>query len=142
MLWYFDGCPNWQLVHQRLRDLGVEPALERVDTAEDAERLRFVGSPTALFRRPRPVRSRGGCRLRADVSSLPDARRAGGQSDGGAVARSVSDDLADDRAPVAPTPLGEFFKAQLGASSRHRDAARTPLPAPADLTERRVAKDV
>jgi hypothetical protein len=26
----------------------VEPVLERVETAEDAERLRFIGSPTIL----------------------------------------------------------------------------------------------
>jgi len=28
---------------------GVEPILERVETAEDAERLRFIGSPTILL---------------------------------------------------------------------------------------------
>ena len=38
-------------LHQALRAEGmasVEPILERVETAEDAERLRFVGSPTIL----------------------------------------------------------------------------------------------
>lgn len=54
-LQYFEGCPHWQTVHDRLRDAlreegmaGVEPVLERVETAEDAERLRFIGSPTIL----------------------------------------------------------------------------------------------
>ncbi len=52
---YFDGCPNWQTAYERLRrvmreeGLSVEPVLERVETAEDAERLRFVGSPTILL---------------------------------------------------------------------------------------------
>lgn len=52
---YFEGCPHWQTAHDRLREAlraegmgDVEPVLERVETAEDAERLRFVGSPTIL----------------------------------------------------------------------------------------------
>jgi hypothetical protein len=52
---YFEGCPHWQTAHDRLRDAlraegmaDVEPVLERVETAEDAERLRFIGSPTIL----------------------------------------------------------------------------------------------
>lgn len=54
-LLYFDGCPHWRTVHDRLRGAlraegmaDVEPILERVETAEDAERLRFIGSPTIL----------------------------------------------------------------------------------------------
>lgn len=52
---YFDGCPNWQTAYDRLRQvireegLVVEPILECVDTQDDAERLRFVGSPTILI---------------------------------------------------------------------------------------------
>ena len=53
---YFDGCPHWRIAHDRLRqalrDEGlahVEPVLELVETSEDAERLRFVGSPTILI---------------------------------------------------------------------------------------------
>lgn len=56
ILRYFDGCPNWQTAYERLRavlrDEGmaeVEPMLERVETPEDAERLRFAGSPTILI---------------------------------------------------------------------------------------------
>jgi hypothetical protein len=54
-LLYFGGCPHWQTMHDRLRDAlraegmaDIEPILERVETAEDAERLRFIGSPTIL----------------------------------------------------------------------------------------------
>lgn len=53
-LLYFDGCPNWQETDQRLRDaiavaaLDVSPEYVNVATAEDAERLRFRGSPTVL----------------------------------------------------------------------------------------------
>jgi len=53
---YFDGCPNWRTTYQRVNEvlaaLGFQDAkvaLERVETAEDAERLRFIGSPTILF---------------------------------------------------------------------------------------------
>jgi len=52
---YFEGCPHWQTMHERLREAlrteglaDVEPILELVATPEDAERLRFVGSPTVL----------------------------------------------------------------------------------------------
>jgi len=52
---YFGGCPHWRTMHDRLREAlraegmaSVEPVLERVEAAEDAERLRFIGSPTIL----------------------------------------------------------------------------------------------
>lgn len=54
-LLYFDGCPNWREAETRLgealRVVG-RPAevvtLTAVPTPEDAERLRFRGSPTIL----------------------------------------------------------------------------------------------
>jgi len=52
---YFDGCPHWRIAYDRLRQMreegliDVEPVLELVETPEDAERLRFVGSPTILI---------------------------------------------------------------------------------------------
>lgn len=53
---YFDTCPSWQTTYQRLRSVldegGLQEArieLERVETTEDADRLRFVGSPTVLI---------------------------------------------------------------------------------------------
>ena len=52
---YFEGCPHWQTAHDRLSEAlraegmtDIEPVLERVETAEDAERLRFIGSPTII----------------------------------------------------------------------------------------------
>jgi hypothetical protein len=53
---YFDGCPHWRVAFDRINEVlreegltGVEPVLELVETPEDAERLRFVGSPTILI---------------------------------------------------------------------------------------------
>ncbi len=51
---YWEGCPSHGEALARLRqaiqDEGVEASVEvvRVDTEEDAQRLRFVGSPTIL----------------------------------------------------------------------------------------------
>lgn len=53
LLW-FPGCPNWQETGARLRQAvplaGVDADVELVEvtTPEDAERLRFRGSPTVL----------------------------------------------------------------------------------------------
>jgi hypothetical protein len=53
---YFEGCPHWRIMHERLREAlrqdglaDVEPILERVETDDDAQRLRFIGSPTILI---------------------------------------------------------------------------------------------
>lgn len=52
-LLYFDGCPNWQvtetLIESLRSELGFEFDRRRVQTAEDAERLQFRGSPTVLI---------------------------------------------------------------------------------------------
>ena len=56
-LQYFDGCPNWRLAEQRLRDAlrlsGTEAVHrvvhERVETPEQAEERGFHGSPTILL---------------------------------------------------------------------------------------------
>jgi hypothetical protein len=50
-LLYFEGCPHYAELLQRLRELVVaegieEVELRRVETPEDAERERFLGSPT------------------------------------------------------------------------------------------------
>ena len=51
-LLYFDGCPNWQIADERLRELapeyGFTVAYRQVDTPEEAERVGFRGSPTIL----------------------------------------------------------------------------------------------
>jgi hypothetical protein len=53
---YFDGCPSWQTARERIRavlrelDAADTPlSLERVESPEEAERLRFLGSPTILI---------------------------------------------------------------------------------------------
>ena len=50
---YFDGCPNWQLADERLRqlqgELGFSLHYSRVETPEEAERTGFRGSPTVLI---------------------------------------------------------------------------------------------
>jgi hypothetical protein len=51
---YFEDCPNWQVLDERLRALtagraDVEIAHELISTTQDAERLGFVGSPTLLI---------------------------------------------------------------------------------------------
>jgi hypothetical protein len=51
-LLYFDGCPGYEALLPAMRELlaseGVEDEIElrSVETAEDAERERFLGSPT------------------------------------------------------------------------------------------------
>lgn len=54
---YFEGCPNWRTAEARVREAvrssgshdGVSVVLERVESDDDAQRLRFSGSPTVLF---------------------------------------------------------------------------------------------
>ncbi|PFG68179.1 hypothetical protein B0O41_3012 [Propionibacteriaceae bacterium ES.041] len=53
-LQYFDGCPNWEVLDQRLAKVldgrpDVRVVRQRVETAEDAARLRFHGAPTVLI---------------------------------------------------------------------------------------------
>jgi hypothetical protein len=52
-LLYFDGCPNWTVVNDRLtealRAVGrtdIPVVRRKVETVEDAEKVRFIGSPT------------------------------------------------------------------------------------------------
>ena len=52
-LFYFDGCPGWQVAEQRLAEAlrtagrdDVRVNRRLVETPEEAERLQFIGSPT------------------------------------------------------------------------------------------------
>ena len=50
-LQYFNGCPNWRVVGERLRELlGTNAVIEYrlVESQEDAQQLGFRGSPTIL----------------------------------------------------------------------------------------------
>ena len=47
-LLYFDGCPNVEATRQAVESVaeGVDLRMVLVETPDDAERLRFLGSPT------------------------------------------------------------------------------------------------
>ena len=49
---YFDGCPNWWVADEHLAAVGDELGFDidrrMVDTQEEAERVRFRGSPTVV----------------------------------------------------------------------------------------------
>ena len=52
---YFDGCPNWHLADERLREAlreagadGAEITYQKIETAEQAEQAAFRGSPSVL----------------------------------------------------------------------------------------------
>ena len=53
-LLFFDDCPNWRVADDRLRALArefsdVTVTHHRVETADEAERVGFRGSPTVLI---------------------------------------------------------------------------------------------
>ena len=55
-LLYFDGCPNWNVADERLREAltrvgrdGADVEHRRVSTLEEAEEAQFRGSPTVLI---------------------------------------------------------------------------------------------
>lgn len=87
---YFDGCPNWELARDRaaeaLRLIGAsnDVELRRVETIEEAEQVRFAGSPTILIdgkdRFPGAGQTAMACRLyrqepSPSVEALVDALR-------------------------------------------------------------------
>jgi len=49
-LLYFEGCPSWRVMDDRLRVLGAEFGFQHerilIDTPEAADRVGFLGSPT------------------------------------------------------------------------------------------------
>lgn len=53
-LQYFDGCPNWLLAEERLREAlasrGADHRVshQKIETPEQADEARFRGSPTIL----------------------------------------------------------------------------------------------
>jgi hypothetical protein len=72
---YFDGCPTYLKAEKTLREaleeegLDAEIELVAVNTAEEAQELRFTGSPTIrvdgedLFRAPERAEYALGCRM-------------------------------------------------------------------------------
>lgn len=95
---YFDGCPNWKVAKTRLEqaleqvDRDAAITLEQVETADEAERLGFRGSPTILIDGVDPFagaevppglscrvyRTEGGTEGSPSVSQLLTALRADG----------------------------------------------------------------
>lgn len=86
-LLYFEGCPHWQVAYERLvevlkvlgrSDVAVERKL--VESADRAEELGFVGSPTVLIDGVDPFASGGeqvglACRIyhtSTGLSGFPD----------------------------------------------------------------------
>lgn len=83
-LLYFEGCPHWSLMEERLREAlrmtGHSPAIEHVLVAspETADALRFTGSPSLLIggRDPFPSTSTDfglSCRMYSTPSGLQGA---------------------------------------------------------------------
>ncbi|TQO20995.1 hypothetical protein FB472_2657 [Rhodoglobus vestalii] len=53
-LQFFEGCPNWKVADQHIRELveefpGITVSRHLVDTVEEDERVGFRGSPSILF---------------------------------------------------------------------------------------------
>lgn len=79
---YFDGCPTYRAAEEALRRVFVEEGMEAevelvaVDNDEEAQRLRFPGSPTIrldgrdLFPAPDRENWRLGCRVYATPEGL------------------------------------------------------------------------
>jgi hypothetical protein len=100
-LLYFDGCPSYERLLPKLRELvaEVDPAseieLRRVETIEDAERERFLGSPT----------------VRVDGEDVDPG--AGGREDYGLKCRIYRSD-----GDAAPLPPEEWIHAALAGGER------------------------
>lgn len=82
---YFDGCPHWQAVLERVRlaadRVGVAVELEpvAVDTDQDVRRLAFSGSPTVLVDGRDPFATPG---RRPRLPGLRNTGRARGRTNG------------------------------------------------------------
>ncbi|HEX5565740.1 MAG TPA: thioredoxin family protein [Streptomyces sp.] len=84
-LLYFAGCPNWHLAQERLGEAlaavgrpGLEVSLRAVETDEEAQALRFPGSPTIRVNGHDPFPSTGQsygvtCRVYATPNGLSGA---------------------------------------------------------------------
>jgi hypothetical protein len=63
-LLYFEGCPNWQAADEALREVAERRGLavkhRKIETVEQAEAERFMGSPTILINGRDPFATPGG----------------------------------------------------------------------------------
>lgn len=76
---YFDGCPHWQVVVERLHEAlriadrqDADVLLEPVDTPEAAERWQFRGSPTVLMEGTDPFGGAGPVGLSCRIYDTDD----------------------------------------------------------------------
>jgi hypothetical protein len=80
-LLYFDECPHWRAADENVRaalsqsGIVAELRYRRVETVEDAQRLRFTGSPTVLINGVDPLSDPAAsfglsCRLYSTPSGL------------------------------------------------------------------------
>ena len=78
---FFDGCPHWRTLDERIHEVaadlgpdGLEVSYERVESVEEAERLRFVGSPTLLLAGQDPFaeNAAGGFGLSCRIYATPE----------------------------------------------------------------------
>ncbi len=77
---YFDGCPSWRVAEERLRSAldstghaDTEIIRRRIETAAEAERLSFRGSPTILIDDRDPFGEAGGsCGLACRLYRTPE----------------------------------------------------------------------
>ncbi|MDQ2728962.1 MAG: thioredoxin family protein [Actinomycetota bacterium] len=82
---YFESCPNWRVADARLKEalvrMGADPnavAYEQVTTAEQADALGFVGSPTILVNGTDPFANPGiptglACRVYLTITGVQPA---------------------------------------------------------------------
>jgi hypothetical protein len=105
---YFDGCPTYRVAEKTLRavlaqeDVEAEVELVAVNTDEEAQRLRFPGSPTIradgedLFSVPKRAVYTLGCRMYTTPEGLRGSpttemlREALAKTDSGGAAEKVS----------------------------------------------------
>jgi hypothetical protein len=74
---YFDGCPHWQLMDERVQAVAAERGLDvehvLVESDDDAQRLAFHGSPTLLVDGRDPFASPGAAvGLACRIYTTPD----------------------------------------------------------------------
>ena len=82
-LLYFDGCPTYRSTEEDLRRVLVEEGVEaevelvKVNSDEEARRLRFAGSPTLRIdgRDPFPISERGERGLACRVYATPEGMK-------------------------------------------------------------------
>ena len=85
ILQYFNGCPNWEVLDQRLAEVvndrsDVRVIRQLVETPEDAVRLGFHGSPTVLVDgidpfADEPVQQQRTCGSGASIASASPSDR-------------------------------------------------------------------